>query len=69
MTKPSILYMVMYGPSASHVIESAGTFKLKREAVAAYEKIVGAYKRLFRLEFEHEWEPATKIETLKEGIE
>jgi hypothetical protein len=59
--------MVMYGPDDSHVIDSAGTFKLKRDAVAAYEAIKGAYKRLFRLEFERPLEPATKVEVLKEG--
>ena len=62
----SVLYMVMYGPDSSHTIECAGTFKLKRDAVAAYEAITGAYKRLYRLEFERPLEPATKAQILRE---
>lgn len=61
-----VLYMVMYGPDSSHTIESAGTFRLKRDAVAAYDAITGAYKRLYRLEFERPLEPATKTQVLRE---
>lgn len=63
----SVLYMVMYGPDDSHIIDSAGTSKLKRDAVAAYEAITRGYKRLFRLEFERPLEPATKVQVLREG--
>ncbi|MFT0533998.1 hypothetical protein ACMHYJ_14390 [Castellaniella hirudinis] len=62
----SVLYMVMYGPDDSHTIECAGTFKLKRDAVAAYEAITGAYKRLFRIEWERAWGNATKTQLLRE---
>lgn len=65
--KKSVLYMVIYGPDASHLIESAGTFKLKCEAVRAFKAIAAGCKKLLRLEFEHPLEPATRVIVLKEA--
>lgn len=65
--KKSVLYMVIYGPDASHLTESAGTFKLKCEAIRAFEAIAAGCKKLLRLEFEHPLEPATRVTVLKDG--
>lgn len=70
--KGGVLYAVTYGVTTRHLFESAGVFKLLREAKEAYEAISLGQgwqaKRLVRLSFKVKWEGCDKCEILQEVI-